>query len=76
MSFEPDLIALARRFLELREARHAADYDLARSVTRFQVLDMIRGVQTVFDDWSRIRASPNAAVFLTALLLNRQWSRA
>jgi hypothetical protein len=76
LPFEPGLIALARRFLELQEARHAADYDLARSFTRFQVLDMIRGVQSVFDDWSRVRATPNAAVFLTALLLNRQWSRA
>ena len=75
LPFEPGLIVLARRFLELQEARHAADYDLARSFTRLQVLDMISGVQSVFDDWSRIRTTPNAAVFLAALLLNRQWSR-
>jgi hypothetical protein len=76
LPLDPDLISIATMFVELQNARHSADYDASRSFTRFQVLDMIGGVQTAFDDWSRIRASPNAAVFLTALLLNRQWSRA
>jgi hypothetical protein len=37
---------------------------------------MIGGVQAAFDDFARVKTTPNAAVFLTALLLNRQWSRA
>ena len=72
---DPALISIARKFLELQDERHAADYDILQSFTRFDVLDMIRDVQTVFEDWSRIRTTPNAAVCLTALLLHRQWSR-
>jgi hypothetical protein len=75
LPLDPGLILIATTFVNQQNARHAADYDISQSFTRFDVLDMIRGVQSVFDDWSRIRTTPNAAVFLTALLLNRQWSR-
>jgi hypothetical protein len=76
LPLDPVLVSAARKFLELQDERHAADYDINESFTRFEVLKMIAGVQVVFDDWSRIRTTPNAAVFLSALLLNRQWSRA
>lgn len=76
LPLDPVLISIARQFLELQDERHAADYDMSQSFLRFEVLNMIAGVQIAFDDWPRIRASPNGAVFLTALLLNRQWSRA
>jgi hypothetical protein len=75
LPLDPDLSLIATRFLELQEERHAADYDMSESFTRFEVLNMTDDVQRAFDDWSRIRSTPNAAVFLTALLLNRQWSR-
>jgi hypothetical protein len=75
LPLEPGLTFMATTFVDQQNARHAADYDMSQSFTRFEVLDMIRDVQTALDDWSRIRATPNAAVFLTALLLNRQWSR-
>ena len=76
LPLDPGLISIAKKFLELQDERHAADYDMNESFTRLDVLEMIRDVQTAFEDWSRIRTTPNAAVFLTALLLNRQWSRA
>jgi uncharacterized protein (UPF0332 family) len=76
LPLDPGMISIAIRFLELQDERHAADYDMSQSFSRFEVLKMIAGVQIAFDDWPRIRASPNGAVFLTALLLNRQWSRA
>jgi hypothetical protein len=76
LPLDPGLILIATTFVNQQNARHAADYDMSQSFTRFDVLDMIREVQTAFDDWSRIRTTPNAAVFPTALLLNRQWSRA
>ena len=69
------LVSVATKFLVLQNARHAADYDISQSFTRFEVLNMVGHVQTAFDDWSRIRTTPNVAVFLTALLLNRQWGR-
>ena len=76
LPLEPGLISIARKFLELQDERHAADYDMSQSFTRFEVLKMIGDVQIAFNDWARVRTTPNAAVFLTALLLNRQWSRA
>jgi len=75
LPLDPGLILIATTFVALQDERHAADYDTSQSFTRFDVLRLIGDVQTVFDDWSRIRATPNAIVFLTALLLNRQWSR-
>jgi hypothetical protein len=76
LPLDPGLILIATTFVALQDERHAADYDTSQSFTRFDVLRLIDGVQTAFDDWSRVRATPNAAVFLTALLMNRQWSRA
>jgi hypothetical protein len=76
LPLDPGLISLAATFVNQQNARHVTGYDVGRSFSRFQVLDLISDVQTTFDDWPRIRASPNVVVFLTALLLNRQWSRA
>jgi hypothetical protein len=76
LPLDPGLISIAATFVDQQNARHAADYDVSQNFTRLDVLDMIRDVQTAFDDWPRIRPTANAAVFLTALLLNRQWSRA
>ena len=72
---EPGLISVARSFLEAQAARHAADYDVAQSFTRLDVLEMIGNVQSAFENWERARTTPNATVFLTALLLHRQWGR-
>jgi hypothetical protein len=73
---ERDLQAVASAFLALQEARHSADYDVAQPFNRIDVLRTVGMAQTAFADWSSVRTTPNAAVFLTALLLNRQWSRA
>lgn len=75
LPLDPGLILMATTFIVLQNARHAADYDMSQSFTRFYVLNLIRAVQATFDGWSAIKTTPNAAVFLTALLLNRQWSR-
>ncbi len=41
-----------------------------------RVLEVVSRAETVFAGWSAIRTTPNAAGFLTARLLNRQWGRA
>ncbi len=63
LPFDPGLISIATKFLELQDERHAADYDMSQSFTRFEVLNMIGGIQTAFDGWPRIGTTPNAAVF-------------
>jgi uncharacterized protein (UPF0332 family) len=73
---EPRLISVAKAFVHLQEQRHTADYDVNRQFDRVTVLDLVDSVQAAFADWAAVRSTPNAAVFLTALLLNRQWGRA
>lgn len=70
---ESDLIGRADAFVELQEARHAADYDAGEFFTRADVLAKIALVDQAFDAWKRVRHTPNANVFLAALLLTRQW---
>ena len=68
-----DLVIIADAFVELQEARHAADYDVSEFFTRPDVLAKIALVDQAFDAWKAVRHTPNANVFLAALLLNRQW---
>jgi hypothetical protein len=73
---EPPLKAVANAFVELQEERNTADYDAGSQLSRVDVLDVVADAQTAFVDWAAVRNTPNAAAFLTALLLNRQWTHA
>jgi uncharacterized protein (UPF0332 family) len=73
---EPELMSVAKAFIDLQEQRHAADYDTQREFDRVTALDLVDSAQSAFADWAAVRSTPNAAAFLTALLLNRQWGRA
>jgi hypothetical protein len=73
---EPGLVSVAKAFIRLQEERHTADYDISRQFGRVGVLGLVGIVQAAFADWAAVRTTPNAGVFLTALLLNRQWGRA
>ena len=68
-----DLVIIADAFVELQEARHAADYDTGEFFTRPDVLAKIALVDEAFDAWKQARHTPNANVFLAALLLSRHW---
>ena len=68
-----ELVALASAFVELQEARQAEDYDLSVVFDRADVLQKIRLTQRAFAGWEAIRGTPNAAVFIAALLLQRHW---
>jgi hypothetical protein len=75
LPFDPALVGVLRSFVDLQEARHEADYDLARQWRRFDVLKYVQAAGDAFDNWQKVRNTPNATVFLTALLLQRQWAR-
>jgi hypothetical protein len=68
-----DFAIIADAFVELQEGRHAADYDAGEFFTRPDALAKIALVDHAFDAWKRVRHTPNANVFLAALLLSRQW---
>jgi uncharacterized protein (UPF0332 family) len=72
---EPGIASVAACFIELYDARHAADYDLALSYTRLDASQKVALAERAFDQWHNVRTEPNAAVFLTALLLQKQWER-
>ena len=50
-----ELVALASAFVELQEARQAADYDLSVVFDRADVLQKIRLTQRAFAGWEVVR---------------------
>ena len=73
LPIEQHLRDVATAFVSLQEARHDADYDIAITFNRFDVLQQIDMARRAFTAWHVIRKQPNAAVFLAALLLQRHW---
>jgi uncharacterized protein (UPF0332 family) len=69
------LFAVMQAFNSLQSARHDADYNLNKPWNREKALDNVQTARRAFDYWSLARETPNATVFLTALLLQRHWGR-
>jgi hypothetical protein len=69
----PELRQVAQVFAELQDSRHEADYEVATTFTRVDVLQKIAIAQEAFAAWQGIRSEPNTVVFLAALLLQPQW---
>ncbi len=72
---QPELQRVGTAFVELQELRHAADYDLSRPFNRINVLRNIELARAAFRDWHSVRNTPNAEVFLAALLFEKSWTR-
>ena len=70
-----DLIVVAQAFIALQEARHIADYDVSATFTRVEVQERLGRAELAFQAWARIRGTPNANVFLAAMLLDRKWAK-
>lgn len=62
-------------FLLLQAARNDADYNLNTQLSRTDARRHARATREAFADWASIRDTPNATVFLSALLLQRHWGR-
>ncbi len=62
---QPALVDVANAFIELQEARHDADYNRFRRLTRREALDL---ADQAFQDWNEVRGSLQADTFLTGLL--------
>jgi len=73
---EDGIREVSQVFVELQEARHSADYDVASKWTRLDVLALITSVEDAFIKWKSVKAVPNAKIFLFDLLLRRSWGRA
>ena len=63
------LVDLASAFIVLQEARHEADYDLARVFTRVGVEALVARAQTAFKSWASVTGQEEGDAFLVALLV-------
>ena len=75
LPIEKELQALADLFVELQEARHSADYDVASVFSRTEVLALISDLNIIVAGWAKVRTKQNAKIFLADLLLRKSWSR-
>lgn len=69
---EPGLIFLSKAFPELQQARHQADYDDQAVFDVVTVMYWHGAARFAYDGWLTVRNTPNAAVFLTAILLGEK----
>lgn len=70
---EEEIRTVAEIFVELYEARHAADYDRSARIDRLNVLKATAKMEEAFTAWETVRTSQNAGVFLAALMLDKAW---
>jgi hypothetical protein len=70
-----DLIAVLSTFVDLQEARHAADYDLFEQWNRVDVLNKILTTRNAFTSWYNVRKTINAAIFMTSMLFRKDWGK-
>jgi hypothetical protein len=71
----PALLHVLEAFVELQEARHQADYDLATPWNRVRAANHVTTARTAFASWQAIRNDPNTRVLVAAILLQSQWGR-
>lgn len=69
------LFDVVQAFVDLQEARHDADYNPTKRWNRLDVMNHVQTARQAFADWAAIRHSPDAAVFVVALVLQKQWAR-
>lgn len=69
------LFSVVHSFLRLQEARLTADYDMLAVVNPYDALSDVRLATRALDDWQAISTTPEARIFLTALLLADRWTR-
>lgn len=69
------VISVARGFVRLQEQRHKADYDMSDQFDRTRVLGLVRVAEQIFRDWSAVRNTEDAHIFLAALMFWKLWSK-
>ena len=52
LAVQPELTEVAATFVDLRQARHEADYDTTRRFTRQDVIDLVDRAEQAFRDWN------------------------
>lgn len=75
----PEIADVATAFVDLQEARHDADYNLAKAFSRAEARRLVAQAEKAFADWKAVTAMPQHAdvcdLFLAALLLGERWKK-
>jgi uncharacterized protein (UPF0332 family) len=71
----PSLRYVAGAFVNLQQARHEADYNLAKSFSRAEARSLIVQAELAFQNWKAIRTNGFAELYLFCLLLHDRWQR-
>lgn len=71
----PQLSGVAQAFADLQQARHEADYNLAKSFTRSEALALISQADQAFRDWATVRKTDWARVYLACFMLWDKWEK-
>jgi hypothetical protein len=72
---DPRLVQVADIFVSLQEARHSADYDMAATIDRAEVVTLLEMAEYAQWKLDEICPLPETTVFLTALLLFDRWPK-
>lgn len=67
------LSRVARTFVDLQRLRNNADYNLAMSFERHEVLRHVQSAREAFEHWDRVRDSDGARIFLACLQHWKTW---
>lgn len=67
-----DLKLVASSAMELQKARHEADYNTARHISRREAKESVAQADRAFAAWQRVRATAGARVVLVALLVGKR----
>ena len=67
-----ELLAVAKAFIGLQEARHEADYDNSKIWTSTEARAKIADAQIAFQNWQQIRTNPAANEYLLSLLVGKK----
>ena len=69
----PELIELSKAFIRLQDERHDADYDLSLTYSRNEADAIVSLAEQAFKDWTAVRTTPAAAIFLACFQLKKAW---
>lgn len=69
--FVPSKLAnVAHAFVELQEARHAADYDIEKRFTRTEARALVTRARAAIGDWSTVTRATHARLFLSLFIMD------
>lgn len=62
------IVRFSGTFIDLQQARHEADYDVARQFTRREALEFVGRAEKAVSDWGKVQKSLQAHTFLVGML--------